>query len=72
MEKEGLRLDMAPGIFVHFDGSYYPYEGDKNSLTQLLHFINKIITPVLELQTEEDLINFLDLEREPNETTKFF
>lgn len=37
-----------------------------------MHFINKIITPVLELETEEDLINFLDLSKEPNETTKFF
>ncbi len=49
MEKEGLRLDMAPGIIVYFDGEYYPYDGEKTSLTQLLHFINKIITPVLEL-----------------------
>lgn len=33
MEKEGLRLDMAPGIFVNLDGTYYPYDGDKKSIT---------------------------------------
>lgn len=37
-----------------------------------MHYINKLINPVVELQTEEELVDFLDLNKEPNETSRFF
>ena len=44
-----------PTLLVHYDGYYYYYEGSKTSLEEFLHFMNKIINPVVELTTEEDL-----------------
>ena len=52
LERENLRVDILPAIFIYFDKSYFMYTGDKNSLVSLLHFINKIITPMIELENE--------------------
>lgn len=72
LDKESLRTDINPSIFVYLNGYYYMYEGNKTSLTEFLHFMNKIIYPVLELESEDDLLKFLELKNEPRELTKFF
>jgi hypothetical protein len=61
-----------PTLLVHYDGYYYYYEGSKTSHEEFLHFMNKIINPVVELTTEEDLAQFLALENEYVEKTEFF
>ena len=72
VENEGISPQSVPAIFVYFDKNYYLYEGNKDSKEELLSFINRIITPLVHLKTEEDVIAFLDLKREWNEQTKFF
>jgi hypothetical protein len=47
------------------------YEGPKDNIIQLLHFINRIITPILTLSTDEDIEKFLDFDKEWIEDTKF-
>jgi len=42
------------------------------SVTSFLHFLNKLINPLVELKTEEELLEFLELQKEHNESTKFF
>jgi len=44
-----------PTLLLHYDGYYYYYEGSKTSHEEFLHFMNKIINPVVELTTDEDL-----------------
>ena len=55
IDKDQLHFEQMPTILVNYDGYYYYYEGSKTSLEEFLHFMNKIINPVVELTTEEDL-----------------
>jgi len=44
-----------PTILVNYDGNYFFYEGSKSSMEEFLHFLNKIINPVVELTSEEEV-----------------
>ena len=47
----------------HFrSGEYYPYEG-YYMINMFLHFIHRVINPVVSLRNWEDLVRFLDSER---------
>lgn len=72
VERENIRSDNLPSIVVYFDGNYYLYEGNKDSKEELLHFINKIINPIVPLKTDDEVENFLNLNLEHVEKTKFF
>ncbi len=72
IDKENLNIEQMPAILVYYDGNYYFYDGPKTSIEEILHFINKIINPVVELTTDEDLSAFLALENEYVEKTEFF
>jgi len=61
-----------PTILVNFEGNYFFYEGSKSSMEEFLHFMNKIINPVVELTTDEEVSQFLALENEYVEKTEFF
>jgi hypothetical protein len=53
-------------------GEYYLYESYYIK-TLFLHFINRVLYPVVTLKSEEDIYKFLDSEREFDETgSKFF
>lgn len=53
IDREGLRGDTPPVIFVHYEGNNYPYDGSRESSVQMLHFINKLINPVVNLTTDD-------------------
>jgi len=72
MEKEQITSEAAPTIAVFYDGSYYIYDGNKDSKEEMLHFINRVINPIVQLKTDEDVENFLDVNKEWQEKTKFF
>ncbi len=72
IDKEQLHFEQMPTLLVHYDGYYYYYEGSKTSHEEFLHFMIKIINPVAELTTEEELAQFLALENEYVEKTEFF
>lgn len=71
VEREGIRAESSPAIFVYYDGVFYPFDGNRTSIGPLIFFMNRLVTPLLSLETEQDLLNFLELSNEPNETTKF-
>ena len=48
------------------------YEGERNNTSQLLHTLNRLIHPTIELSTPQEVETFLDLSKQPNEKTKFF
>jgi hypothetical protein len=47
LNKEGINADTPPAIFVHFEGFNYHYDGSRDSIIHILHFINKLINPVI-------------------------
>jgi len=44
-----------PSVLAYVDGGYFMYDGNKASVNELLHFINKIINPIVNLNTDEEI-----------------
>ena len=55
LEKEQIRTEQIPAILIYFDGTYYPYDGNKESKSELLHYISRLVHPILSLDSEEEL-----------------
>jgi hypothetical protein len=55
IDKEHLNVEQMPALLVYYDGNYYFYEGSKTSEEEFLIFMNKIIHPVVDLTTDEEL-----------------
>lgn len=72
MDKENIRSDSTPALIVYFDSNYYQYDGPKDNPTLFLHFINKIINPLVNLDSEEEVETFMDHQKEWKEKSKFF
>jgi hypothetical protein len=71
VEEEKIYLDGVPRIFVYFKGSYYMYiEGD--NLNLFLMFLNKVLYPLAELKTEQQVEIFASVENEFIESTPFY
>lgn len=52
-------------------GEYYAYDG-YYIRGMFLHFINRVINPVITLTTESDIDRFLDVEKEFEEKSEFY
>jgi hypothetical protein len=68
--KVGPRLETFPVVLVYFQNDWQVFEG--YSINELIHFINKIVHPVMPIKTEAQMLRFLDLSKEPVEDTRFF
>lgn len=55
IDRDGLRTDQIPSIFIYFEGDYFLYEGNKQTIEELLHFVNKLINPMITLSTDDDI-----------------
>ncbi len=55
VDKEYLRVETQPSVFVFFEGSYYIYEGNRSSEIEFLHWMNKLINPIVTLNTDEEI-----------------
>lgn len=72
----GISVNNVPAVYVFFDDKLYIHdldstEGSIDDPTTLLHLMNKLMYPLLQLDSEEAIEQFLDLKQEPQETTKF-
>ena len=61
----------VPKILVYKKGEYYPYEG-YFMRGMLLHFINRVINPVVYLKTVNEVEAFFETETEYEEKNEFF
>lgn len=67
-------MNNVPAVYVFFDGKYYIHdldstEGNIEDPTTVMHLLNKLMHPFLQLDSEEAVDRFLDLSKEPEETT---
>ena len=76
---EILYIEAVPKIFIIHEGEYYPYQlftakGEDDtydSIAGILHMINRLQHPLLPLNTEEAIEQFLDTSIDVVETTGF-
>ncbi len=61
----------VPKILVYKKGEYYPYEG-YFMRGMLLHFINRVINPVVYLKTASEVEAFLETANEYEEKNEFY
>lgn len=72
LEDEKLIGQNSPSIFVYYEGKYFMYDNDMDKPLMLLHFINRLLHPVVTLRFKEDIELFLNVNNEHMEHTKFF
>ena len=51
-ETEGIRMNNIPSIFVYYDGRFYEYGQHFHDPVRLLHFINRLLHPVVILKNQ--------------------
>jgi hypothetical protein len=71
MEEEKLYPNRIPAIFVYFKGSYYEYM-EIDNLNVFLIFLNKVLHPLAEIKTEQQVEMFVNLRNEYIESTPFY
>ena len=64
-------MNEIPSIYVYYDGTYYPYLNSLDSPTSLLHFINRLLHPLVYLKSKASIESFLSTPSEHSELTKF-
>jgi hypothetical protein len=71
IEKEYLRIETQPSVFIFYDGNFFMFEGAR-TVPEFLHWMNKIINPIVTLSTDDEIQKFLAFENEFEEKTKLF
>ena len=66
-----IQLDFVPRIYLFFNGKYYLYNEEDN-LNLFIAFINRILHPVIELNKESKVQNFIGTDAEMIESTSFY
>ena len=70
--KEGLASrGRSPTILIYYEGVYHPYEHTLADPKYVLSYINRLLHPLVTLKTAADIENFLDVNKEYPESTKF-
>ena len=74
LKSTGISMNNVPAVYVFFDGKYYIHDldstdGNIEDPTTVMHLLNKIMHPFLVLDSEEAVERFLDVSKEPEETT---
>ncbi len=54
-------FDAVPRVIMFKDGKFYSYDAGLDKLDYMLHFINRLINPLVKLENEEEILNFLGL-----------
>ena len=72
----GMSVNNVPAIYIFFDDKYYIHDLDSSNgniedPTTVLHLMNKLMYPLLTLNSEAEIEAFLDLSKEPVENTNF-
>eukprot|EP00347_Sterkiella_histriomuscorum_P004030 403362013 len=70
-QKDREAFETVPRMLVYKDGEYYPYESYYMK-GLFLHFINRVLYPVVNLKTEDQIDLFLDSIKEFQEFSKFY
>lgn len=70
-EEEGIDVKKVPRFALHLNGENFEY-GETFHKNFILHFINRKLFPVVLLKTQEDIENFINMEKEWKENTPFY
>ena len=72
MEKEELFFESVPRVIIYKDSRFYGFDSGFDRLDLFLHHINRLITPLVKLETEDEIVNFLGLRLSDGELPEFW
>jgi hypothetical protein len=61
LTKEELVFDTVPRVIVYKDGRFYSYDSGFDRVDLMQHFVNRLLNPLVKLESEEEIIRFLGL-----------
>lgn len=72
VEQQNLRTTDLPAVFVYYDGAYYSFSKESfGEPKKLIHLINRLLHPLVNLRSQEAIEAFLNVNAEHEEKTKF-
>jgi len=63
VKSEGLREYDDPTIWVFHEGTFYSYDNSLGSIKHFLAFLNKIMVPLVQLKSENEVYDFMALDK---------
>jgi hypothetical protein len=69
--RENIVMDRLPKTLLYFKQKLYPFEEVDNDKL-FMHFMNRVLYPVVILKTKKDVIRFMDTSTQWVENTPFF
>lgn len=72
LDKEELFFESVPRVIIVKDKRYFSYDSGLDRLDLFLHHINRIINPLVKLETEDDIVRFLGLKLDDGELPGFW
>lgn len=72
LEQQNLQTVDLPVVYVYYDGSYYKiWQGNWKQPKKVIHLINRLLHPLVNLKSEEAIEKFLNHNKEHEELTRF-
>jgi len=72
IQQQNLRTTDLPAVYVYYDGDYYPIKADSYSEhKKVIHLMNRLLHPLVNLKSQEQIEEFLNVKKEHEEKTKF-
>jgi hypothetical protein len=50
-----------PAVYVVYNSKFYYFKGNKQAFDHFLHFLNRVIEPVVPLKTDSDVEEFFNI-----------
>ena len=74
LKSTGMSMTNVPAVYIFYDNKYYIHdldstEGNIEDPTTIINFMNKLLHPLLQLNSETEIERFLNVSQEPEETT---
>ena len=71
LEKESIKLQGKTRLFLYFKNKYFAYN-EADHLHLFLHFINRVLNPIIKLTSGEQIDKFYNTKEEWIESTQFY
>jgi hypothetical protein len=70
LDNTGMSMTNVPALYIFYDGKFYIHDLDSTDgaiadPTTVINLMNKLMYPLLQLNSEKEVEQFLDLSKEP-------
>lgn len=59
LDRNDIAFDTVPRVLIFKDQRFYSYDAPFNRVDLLIHHLNRLLNPVVTLNSEEDIVRFM-------------